>query len=65
MTIWGESAGSISVFDQTIINGGDNTYNGKALFRGAIMDSESLAPATNVSSAKPQAIYNQVAEVAG
>lgn len=39
VTIWVESAGSISVFDQTVINGGDNTYNGQALFRGAIMDS--------------------------
>jgi carboxylesterase type B len=65
VTIWGESAGSISVFDQTIINGGDNTYNGHPLFRGAIMDSGSLAPAMNVSSAKPQAIYDQVVQVAG
>lgn len=65
VTIWGESAGSISVFDQTIINGGDNTYQGKALFRGAIMDSGSVVPATDVSSAKPQAIYNQVVGAAG
>lgn len=65
VTIWGESAGSISVFDQTIINGGDNTYNGQPLFRGAIMDSGSIAPAMSVSSAKPQAIYDQVVQVAG
>lgn len=65
VTIWGQSAGSISVFDQTIINGGDNTYNGQPLFRGAIMDSGSLAPATSVSSTKPQAIYDQVVQVAG
>jgi len=56
VTIWGQSAGSISVFDQTIINGGDNTYNGQPLFRGAIMDSGSLAPAMSVSS--PRAPIN-------
>lgn len=65
VTLWGVSSGSISVFDQTIINGGDNTYNGQPLFRGAIMDSGSIVPAMNVSSAKPQAIYDQVVQVAG
>ena len=30
----GESAGAISVFDQLLINNGDNTYNGKPLFIG-------------------------------
>ncbi|MCJ1439628.1 MAG: hypothetical protein MMC23_000108 [Stictis urceolatum] len=65
VTIWGESAGAISVFDQTIINRGDNTYNGKALFRGAIMDSGSAVSALNVTHPKPQAVYDQVVKTAG
>lgn len=39
VTIWGESAGAISVFDQMAAYDGDNTYKGKPLFRGAIMNS--------------------------
>jgi len=65
VTIWGESAGSISVFDHTIINGGDNTYNGKALFRGAIMDSGSVVAANDVGSERPQAVFDQVTAAAG
>ncbi|GAB7351991.1 hypothetical protein MBLNU459_g2513t1 [Dothideomycetes sp. NU459] len=65
VTIWGESAGSISVYDQMIINGGDNTYNGNALFRGAIMDSGSIVPAEPVTDSKAQAVYNQVVANAG
>lgn len=65
VTLWGESAGSISVFDHTIINGGDNTYNGKPLFRGGIMDSGSVVAAEDVGTARPQAIFDQVAAAAG
>lgn len=65
VTIWGESAGAISTFDQTIINGGDNTYNGQALFRGAVMNSGSIVPAVNVSHPKPQAVYDMVVANAG
>lgn len=65
VTIWGESAGSISAFAHTIINGGDNTYKGKPLFRGAIMDSGSVVPATDVASARPQAIYDQIVSLTG
>ncbi|KAH0271876.1 lipase 3 precursor, partial [Aureobasidium melanogenum] len=65
VTIWGESAGSISVFEQTIINGGDNTYKGHPLFRGGIMDSGSMQPADPVTAAKPQAVFDQVATAAG
>ncbi|KAL1296824.1 hypothetical protein AAFC00_004450 [Neodothiora populina] len=65
ITIWGESAGAISVFDQTIINGGDNTHQGKALFRGAIMNSGSITPALDVDHPKPQAIYDLVVKNAG
>jgi carboxylesterase type B len=65
VTIWGESAGAISVFNQMALYGGDNTYKGKPLFRGGIMDSGSIVPADPVDSVKPQAIYNQVVAAAG
>ena len=39
VTIWGESAGAISVFDQMAAYDGNNTYKGKPLFRGAMMNS--------------------------
>lgn len=45
--------------------GGDNTYNGKPLFRGAIMNSGSLAPTEAIDSAKAQAIYDTVVNTAG
>ncbi|QIW98318.1 hypothetical protein AMS68_003836 [Peltaster fructicola] len=65
VTIWGESAGSWSVMDQTIINRGDNTYRGKPLFRGAMMDSGSTFPALEVSHPKPQGIFDDLARYAG
>lgn len=82
VTIWGESAGAISVCqvvswndksgltllqvaDQTLVNGGDNTYKGKPLFRAGIMDSGSIIPATDSKSPKAQAVFDHVVEVAG
>lgn len=65
VTIWGESAGSISVFDHTIINGGDNSYKGGKLFRAAIMNSGSVIPALPVDHRKPQAVFDKVASSAG
>ena len=65
VTIWGESAGAISVMDHTIINGGDNTYNGKPLFRGAIMNSGSIIPANTVTTPKAQTVYDTVVSAAG
>lgn len=65
VTIWGESAGSISVLDHTIINNGDHTYKGKPLFRAAIMNSGSLAPAYEVASPRVQAKYDYALEAAG
>lgn len=60
--MWGESAGSISVMGHTIINGGDNTYKGKPLFRAGIMNSGSILPAQPVTAPKAQAVYDKVAE---
>ncbi|KAF2766881.1 cholinesterase, partial [Teratosphaeria nubilosa] len=65
VVLWGESAGSISVFDHTVINGGDNTYKGKALFRGGIMNSGSIVPADPVTAPQAQTIYNAVSTAAG
>ncbi|CAK7271311.1 hypothetical protein SEPCBS119000_004535 [Sporothrix epigloea] len=65
VTIWGESAGSISVFDQMALFGGDNTYKGKPLFRGAIMNSGSIVPTEPVDGVKAQAIYDSVVSHAG
>ncbi|KAL7948145.1 Alpha/Beta hydrolase protein [Trichoderma barbatum] len=65
VTIWGESAGAISVFDQLVLFDGDATYNDKPLFRGAIMNSGSATPTDPLESDKGQAIYDAVAKAAG
>lgn len=65
VTIWGESAGAISVFDQMALYDGDHTYNGKPLFRGAIMNSGSVVPCEPLDGVKGQAVYDQVIETAG
>lgn len=62
VTIWGESAGAISVFDQMALYDGDHTYNGKPLFRGAIMNSGSVIPADPVDCPKGQLVYDTVVQ---
>ena len=44
---------------------GNNTYNGKPLFRGAIMNSGSIVPADAVDCNKGQVVYDTVVEAAG
>ena len=65
VTIWGQSAGAISVFDQMLLYDGNATYNGKSLFRGAIMNSGSATPSDPVDCPKAQAIYDTVVERSG
>lgn len=65
VVLWGESAGAISNLDHTIINGGDISYKGGNLFRGAIMNSGSTTPTMPVDHPKAQAIYNAVVSAAG
>ncbi|KAH9893690.1 alpha/beta-hydrolase [Xylariomycetidae sp. FL2044] len=65
VTIWGESAGAISVFNQMALYDGDNTYNGKSLFRGAIMNSGSVVPADSVDCERCQEVYDTVVDAAG
>ncbi|KAJ6444634.1 cholinesterase [Purpureocillium lavendulum] len=65
VTIWGESAGAISVFNQMLLYGGNATYKGKPLFRGAIMNSGTATPSDPVDCAKGQAVYNTVVKSAG
>src|SRR6266536_3625419 len=49
VTIWGESAGAISVLDQMALYNGDISYKGKPLFRGGIMNSGSIVPGDPVA----------------
>ncbi|KAF2098829.1 alpha/beta-hydrolase [Rhizodiscina lignyota] len=65
VSIWGESGGSMSVFDHTMINGGDHTYNGKPLFRGAILNSGAVGPALPVDAAVAQKTYDTIVDTAG
>ncbi|KAL7912957.1 Alpha/Beta hydrolase protein [Trichoderma velutinum] len=60
VTIWGQSSGSISVFDQLVMYDGNITYKGSPLFRAAIMNSGSVTPVDPVDSDKAQAVYNHV-----
>ncbi|TKA74014.1 putative secreted lipase [Cryomyces minteri] len=65
VTIWGESAGSISVFDQMALYNGKNTYKGKPLFRAAIMNSGTMVPSDPVDCPKSEVVFNTVVTNAG
>ena len=65
VTIWGESAGAISVFDHMVLYEGDTKYKDKPLFRAAIMDSGTVVPADPVDCPKGQEIYDSVVQAAG
>jgi carboxylesterase type B len=65
VTIFGESAGSMSVAHHMVAYNGNNTYKGKSLFKAAIMQSGSLLSAESVDSGYPQLIFKSVARAAG
>ncbi|KAG5914176.1 hypothetical protein E4U53_004696 [Claviceps sorghi] len=65
VTIWGESAGAISVLDQMLLYDGNATYKGKPLFRGAIMNSGSVVATDPVDCPKGQVVYDTVVREAG
>ncbi|KAK7221549.1 hypothetical protein V2G26_009552 [Clonostachys chloroleuca] len=65
VTIWGESAGSLSVMYQALINNGNSTYNGRPLFRGGIMDSGAVFPAEAVDSPTAQGFFDDFSAAAG
>ncbi|OAA75853.1 Carboxylesterase, type B [Akanthomyces lecanii RCEF 1005] len=65
VTIWGESAGAFSVFNQLIMYNGNATYKGKSLIAGGIMNSGSVLPMEPVDSRYPQAIYDDIVIRAG
>lgn len=60
---WGRAP--VSVFDQLALFDGNNTYKGRPLFRGAIMNSGSITPTESVDGVKAQRIFDGVAEAAG
>ncbi|KFY80000.1 hypothetical protein V499_01080 [Pseudogymnoascus sp. VKM F-103] len=62
VTIWGESAGSASVFSYIIYKNGNHTYKRKPLFRGAIMDSGSLLLAAAVNESRTEDRYNIIVQ---
>lgn len=58
VTIFGESAGSMSVAIHMYLNNGNNTYKDKPLFNKAIMQSGAILPYANISSNVPQSAYD-------
>ena len=65
VTIWGQSAGAMSVFDQLALFDGNIHYRYRPLFRGAIMSSGSITPTEPVDGARAQEIFDTVVEKAG
>lgn len=61
----GESAGSASVLDHMLANDGDHRYNGKPLFRGAIMNSGTIVRTQNSTCSKAQDVFDSVAKASG
>ncbi|KAI1260888.1 alpha/beta-hydrolase [Xylariaceae sp. FL1019] len=65
VTIWGQSAGAYSVFNQMALYGGNITYKGKDVFRAGIMNSGTILPTEAIDSPRAQAIFDTVALEAG
>lgn len=65
VTVWGESSGAISTFEQLVLYDGDATYKGNDLFRAAILDSGSITPVDPLDTQKGQDVYDAVKRAAG
>nr|ACN78942.1 lipase [Diutina rugosa] len=65
VTIFGESAGSMSVLCHLLWNGGDNTYKGKPLFRAGIMQSGAMVPSDPVDGTYGTQIYDTLVASTG
>lgn len=67
VTIWGQSAGAVSIYSHLLINGGDNTSNrtGKPLFRAGILISGTSFPAEAVNSPTAQSLFDRIASAVG
>nr|P20261.3 RecName: Full=Lipase 1; Flags: Precursor [Diutina rugosa]1LPM_A Chain A, Lipase [Diutina rugosa]1LPN_A Chain A, Lipase [Diutina rugosa]1LPO_A Chain A, Lipase [Diutina rugosa]1LPP_A Chain A, Lipase [Diutina rugosa]1LPS_A Chain A, Lipase [Diutina rugosa]AAC02093.1 triacylglycerol hydrolase [synthetic construct]AWK91196.1 lipase [synthetic construct] len=65
VTIFGESAGSMSVMCHILWNDGDNTYKGKPLFRAGIMQSGAMVPSDAVDGIYGNEIFDLLASNAG
>ncbi|PWY65622.1 cholinesterase [Aspergillus sclerotioniger CBS 115572] len=62
VTIWGQSAGSHSVFHQMALYNGDHTYHGSPLFQGGIMNSGNTWPVDDVNGTRGEQVYKHVVE---
>lgn len=65
VTIFGESAGAMSVAHHMILNDGDHTYKNKPLFSAGIMQSGGALPFDDARSARPQAAYDSIVKSVG
>lgn len=65
VTIYGESTGAVSVAHHMVANDGDHTYKGKPLFHGAVMRSGAAWSFDSVTSAKPEAQFQQFSRALG
>lgn len=65
VTIWGESAGSMSVWSHMSMYDGNYLYNNKPLFRAGIMNSWSIFRTAPIDADRGQAVYDAVVARAG
>ncbi|VVT53807.1 uncharacterized protein SAPINGB_P003759 [Magnusiomyces paraingens] len=64
VTLFGESAGGMSIWGQMEMYDGDHTYNGKPLFHGAIMQSGSVLPLETIDNERSQKLADRFIKAA-
>lgn len=65
VTLFGESAGAMSIAAHMAMHDGDNTYNGKPLFSGAILQSGAIIPTGYVDDPYPEEMFWRFAKGVG